>query len=231
MGVSFTKLFSSITESTVWGESHATRIVWITMLSMADRKGRVQASIPGLANRARVTLEEAEHALERFMAPDKYSRTPDNEGRRIEPMDGGWRLLNYEKYRHMRDDEARGEYMRDYMQEYRKQKKFTVNHGKPPLAQAEAEEDKPKTLAPFGAFWDAYPRKKSKGQAEKAWLKIKPDEQLCAAILAGVERAKTSADWQRDGGQFIPYPATWLAAKGWEDAHGESSSTSPRVDC
>lgn len=109
------------------------------MLAMADRKGRIEASIPGLANRARVTLEECEHALERFMAPDKYSRTPDNDGRRIEPMDGGWRLLNYEKYREMRHEEARRDYMRDYMQDYRKQEKFTVNPSKPPLAQAEAE--------------------------------------------------------------------------------------------
>lgn len=69
----------------------------------------------------------------------------------------------------------------------------------------------------FTAFWEAYPRKKSKGDAEKAWLKIRPDEQLASAILAAVERAKTSADWKREGGQFIPYPATWLNAKGWED--------------
>lgn len=80
----------------------------------------------------------------------------------------------------------------------------------------------------FTAFWDAYPRKKSKGQAEKAWLKIKPDEQLSTAIVSAVERAKTSADWQRDGGQFIPYPATWLNAKGWEDA--DASSPAIRTD-
>jgi|GEM_PF-858701 len=69
----------------------------------------------------------------------------------------------------------------------------------------------------FDQFWAAYPRKKSKGQAEKAWAKLKPDEQLFCAIMAGLERAKTSAEWQKEGGQFIPYPATWLNAKGWED--------------
>lgn len=69
----------------------------------------------------------------------------------------------------------------------------------------------------FQKFWDSYPRKKSKGDAEKAWIKIKPDEQLHDRILDALERAKTSADWQKDGGQFIPYPASWLNAKGWED--------------
>lgn len=107
MSLTFTKLFSSITESTIWCEDSDTRIVWVTMLAMADRKGRVWASIPGLANRARVSLEATEKALGRFLAPDKYSRTPDHDGRRIEPIDGGWLLLNHEKYRAMRDEEEK----------------------------------------------------------------------------------------------------------------------------
>lgn len=106
MSMTFTKLFSSITESTIWVEDHQTRIVWITMLAMADAHGRVWGSIPGLANRARVTVDECEAALEKFKAPDRYSRTADNEGRRIECMDGGWRLLNHAKYRAIRDEEA-----------------------------------------------------------------------------------------------------------------------------
>lgn len=115
----YTKLFSSITESTVWAEPLATRVVWITMLAMADRHGRVWAAVPGLANRARVTIDETEAALARFMAPDRYSRTPDNEGRRIEPIDGGWRLLNHAKYREMRDEEERREYKRAWDREHR----------------------------------------------------------------------------------------------------------------
>lgn len=71
----------------------------------------------------------------------------------------------------------------------------------------------------FDLFWRAYPRKKSKGDAEKAWAKIHPDEQLTEHILRAVEQAKTSADWRKDGGQFIPHPATWLNRRGWEDEH------------
>lgn len=104
---SFSKLFSSITKSTVWCEPHTTLRVWITMLADCDFHGRVYASIPGLANLARVTVEECQLALETFLAPDQYSRTPDNEGRRIEVIEGGWRLLNYELYREKRDPEAR----------------------------------------------------------------------------------------------------------------------------
>lgn len=72
-------------------------------------------------------------------------------------------------------------------------------------------------LAGFDAFWIAYPRKKAKGAAEKAWKKLKPSEQLAAEIIDAVSRAKTSRDWTKDGGQFIPYPATYLTKKMWFD--------------
>lgn len=69
----------------------------------------------------------------------------------------------------------------------------------------------------FEAFWNAYPKKKSKGDAEKAWKKLNPNEQLLAIIIAKIEQAKTSDQWTKDGGQYIPHPATWLNRKGWED--------------
>ncbi len=69
----------------------------------------------------------------------------------------------------------------------------------------------------FDTFWEIYPKKRSKGRAERAWVKIKPDEQLFKAILDGLERAKTSVEWLKDDGQYIPYPSSWLNAKGWED--------------
>jgi hypothetical protein len=71
----------------------------------------------------------------------------------------------------------------------------------------------------FKEFWKAYPKKKSKGQAERTWKKIKADGALLGEMLEAIERAKQSRDWQKDGGQFIPHPATWLNARGWEDEH------------
>ena len=69
----------------------------------------------------------------------------------------------------------------------------------------------------FAVFWDAYPRKTSKGSAEKAFAKINPNEQLVGRMRAAIERAKTSDQWRKENGTFIPYPATWLNARGWED--------------
>lgn len=77
----------------------------------------------------------------------------------------------------------------------------------------------------FDGFWKSYPKKRSKGQAEKAWNKLSPDEQLQGQILASLERAKTSEGWAKDQGRFIPHPATWLNAKGWEDEYSATQNT------
>lgn len=130
MSYSYTKLFSSITESTVWSEPLAVRVVWITMLAMSDRYGRVWGSIPGLARRANVTMAECQQALDCFFAPDPHSRTPDNDGRRVEAIGGGWRLLNHEKYREMQDEEARLERNAERQRRFRERHKSDdVSHG------------------------------------------------------------------------------------------------------
>jgi hypothetical protein len=115
----YTKLFSSITESTVWGEPYATRIVWVAMLAMADKGGCVYGSIPGLARRANVTLGEVETAMASFRSPDPYSRTQADDGRRIEDIDGGWRLVNHGKYAAVRNAEERREYQREWDRKHR----------------------------------------------------------------------------------------------------------------
>lgn len=105
--MSYVKLFQTIVTSSVWSEDDRTRIVWITMLACADKHGEVQASIPGLARIAGVPVEDCRAAIAKFLAPDPDSRTKDDEGRRIEPIDGGWLLLNHKKYREMANDEDR----------------------------------------------------------------------------------------------------------------------------
>ena len=68
----------------------------------------------------------------------------------------------------------------------------------------------------FAEFWTAYPRKKNKVDAQKAWQQVKGDS-IFEEIVAGLQRAIASSDWTKAGGQYIPYPASWLRAGGWED--------------
>lgn len=121
----YTKLFSSILGSTVWREDPPTKCVWVTMLAMADQDGIVEASVPGLAHFSGVSVEQAEAAVAKFLSADPHSRSPENEGRRIEPVDGGWRLLNHFKYRFKMSPEDRKEKARIRQQRHREQQNVT----------------------------------------------------------------------------------------------------------
>lgn len=94
-----------------------------------------------------------------------------------------------------------------------------------------AEQEKPQKAAPkprvsklsaamkarFDRFWAVYPRKTGKGKAEDSFAKYKPDDELTEIMIRAVEAAKRTPQWQREGGQFIPHPATWLNQRRWED--------------
>jgi hypothetical protein len=71
----------------------------------------------------------------------------------------------------------------------------------------------------FDRFWEIWPKRVAKGDARKAWAKLDPDAELTDRILAAVQVANECEQWRRDGGRFIPYPATWLRRQGWEDEH------------
>lgn len=71
----------------------------------------------------------------------------------------------------------------------------------------------------FNAFWQAYPKKQGKGAAEAAWKKLKPSEELTQRMLESLEQAKKCAQWQKEGGQYIPNPATWLNRAQWDDEY------------
>lgn len=119
------------------------------MLAMADRQGRVFGSIPGLANRARIDVEACRGAIASFLAPDADSRTKDQEGRRIEEIDGGWRLLNHAKYRALQDEETAKESKRKWWHENRGLDKTRKTRSHSIQAEAEA---------------DTYKKEKKKGQ-------------------------------------------------------------------
>lgn len=125
----YTKLFQKILDSTIWMEDDKTRIVWIAMLAMANQDGIVEAPLPGLAHRARVDVESCRVAIAKFLSPEDDSNTKEFGGRRIEVVDGGWKLLNHKKYREMLSLEHRREYKRVKAQQYRDEIRL-MNKGK-----------------------------------------------------------------------------------------------------
>lgn len=69
----------------------------------------------------------------------------------------------------------------------------------------------------FDKFWQAYPKKVSKKEAQKSWNKINPSLELFEKILKALEIVKQTGQWNTDNGKFIPYPATWLNQERWTD--------------
>lgn len=78
---------------------------------------------------------------------------------------------------------------------------------------------KPTTPLPpegFGFFWEKYPKKVGKPAALRAFKAAKLNGDL-SGVLADLDKRKVGEDWQKENGQFIPHPATYLNQRRWED--------------
>lgn len=67
----------------------------------------------------------------------------------------------------------------------------------------------------FDEFWTVYPRRVGKADAIKAWKKLKPDRLLLDTMIAAINKQQKTEQWQTE--KFIPYPASWLNGRRWED--------------
>lgn len=115
----------------------------------------------------------------------------------------------------------------EVLSEFRITRRRESKKTKPP----KPSQSPPKTavyLQRFEQFWEAYPkaRRKGKGAARKIWLRLKPSRELTDQILNALGQQKKQSQWQKDNGQFIPHPATWLNQARWEDEITEDEQLS-----
>ncbi len=159
----------------------------MAFLARATWHGIVEGSVPGLAHLCRMDVEDFKACIEILESPDQYSRNPENNGRRIESIPGGWKILNYEIYREKTQAKpgSRAEYMRKYRKsgeieenrppEMPQDKQFntppcdcnTVTKRNSEIVTCDTDKDKDKdkdyllknkTLcADFESFWKEYP--------------------------------------------------------------------------
>ena len=152
----YNKLFTKILDSSIWLEPDATRLVWLTLIAAMDEQGLCQfAAVGNLAHRARVSLRATEKAVTALESPDPDSSDPDHAGRRIERVEGGWLVLNAEKYRNLVSRVVQQEQTRERVRKHRAKKReellsvtgVTANGTVTPSeayteAESEAEEEK-----------------------------------------------------------------------------------------
>jgi hypothetical protein len=225
----YAKLFTSIYQGTLRGNSHGL-LVFTNLLAHCDKDGIVDIHPRAIAEEVGLTPDQVRDALLVLESPDDESRSPEEQGRRIVRLDEhrawGWRVVNYLKYRAIRNEDDRREQNRLSQARWREKNKpasANVSQRKTQSAHTEADAEALNTVSAsadaFTAFWAAWPkhpRKVARRQCEKKFNAALSDGVNSAAIMAAVERAKASEDWRKDGGAFIPAPMTWLNQARWE---------------
>lgn len=78
----------------------------------------------------------------------------------------------------------------------------------------------------FEAFWKAYPKKVGKDAAKKSFKVRKVDDSLLTEMMSALSKQKNSEQWQKNGGQFIPLPTTWLNQGRWKDEESSNEYVS-----
>ena len=103
----------------------------------------------------------------------------------------------------------------------RREERRGEESNKPPLTPLKQD-----CISTFNIFWNSYPKKIAKDNALRVWKKITPTNSLVEKIMRGLEKAKTSDQWRRDNGKYIPHPATWLNGRRWDDEYIQETITS-----
>lgn len=93
------------------------------MLALRNKDGEIFASIGGLAHQARVSRVNTEKAVKKFLLPEDDSSSRDD-GRRIEEIPGGWRLLNHDRIKAEAQAANKQNYMASYMKDKRAHEKI-----------------------------------------------------------------------------------------------------------
>jgi hypothetical protein len=124
----YVKLFTQILDSSI-AENRRLRHFFTDLMLCSDPTGEVMMTKQAIARKIGATIEEVEWGIEELMKPDELSKTPDHDGRRIEPVEGhayGWKILNFESYKKLKDNDQLREATRERVRKFRERKKIEI---------------------------------------------------------------------------------------------------------
>ena len=202
---------------------------------MTIKRGQRVCSHAKLAAETKLSVKSVRTALNHLKRTGEVAY-------QVTPQYGLVTVNNYCKFQELAQEEAydgqtTGTQAADKGQQCKKDKKDKKEKNIPPIsptgdkksktpkndALERKKEAKKEKTAKFDIFWAAYPKKTAKPTALNAFLKIDPSEELLETMLAAIKRQQVSEQWSRDNGQYIPYPATWLNQRRWEDEEKKAS--------
>lgn len=119
------KIHVSMYDSTL-AEDWRALITFQQMIALCDADGIVDMTPTALQRRTGIPIEHIEAGIKFLENPDPYSRTPDEDGRRIVRIDEhrpwGWLIVNYGKYRALADSDTVREQTRERVRRYRERR-------------------------------------------------------------------------------------------------------------
>ena len=228
----FTKLDENLLQSSIMAEDGFTFKIWISLLAACREDGIARVSPIFLSSVCRIPIEDTIKAIEKLASPDPLSRSTNNEGCRIERVDGGFHLINYQKYRQFT---LSGSQVAVRQRKHRQKRDSALHVTKvcdisasasasASASTSESESEQKGNAAEnaeFDAFWKLYPRKEGKGNALRAWKKLKSPKETLVLIRGALAWQATSYNWTKDGGQYRPLPASYLNGLRWLDERRE----------
>jgi hypothetical protein len=210
MAETYTKLLSSVLDSSIWQEPDDVLRVWFTLMAMADEDGYVGASASGIAYRSRtVSTERVRECLEMFQKPDTDSRTTDFEGRRIQRVQGGYLLLNLKRIRNMHCAESRKEQKKTWWNNNRSpSKKLDTSESSVSSVSSECLVSGPSVSVSVSDLSSLTQRASTAGTHKQ---KTDPPECIVPNCSTLAMAKTTGRDW----------PSDWETCRDWHLAKGE----------
>ena len=181
------------------------------------KRGQLVTSLPSLAAETSLSVRQVRTALDHLILTGELTSEACPKYRIITVV----KYNDYQDIDRQIDSQMTGNRQASdsQMTGNRQQYNNNNNNNKGTMKQGNTPTESPDTVPAemFDLFWKEYPNKVAKQDALKAWKKLKMNPEMLGAILNGLSRWKASDEWTRDGGRYIPHPATWLNGKRWED--------------
>ena len=232
------KVFDSIYDGTLYGHWEAI-VTMQQLIVLATPDGVVDMMPQAIAARTSIPIDIITKGLKVLSEPDAYTRTPGEDGRRIVLLEDrrpwGWRLVNHQKYRGLRNAEEKRRADRERISEKRKKNRNVAieSHCVANVAHSDSYSDsdtdsKTTPLAPSTEVLDAVisipilgnrefkVSKALRDELDNSYPAVDPDQtlrEIRAWCLTNADKRKTARGMPR----FIN---RWFAKQ--QDHHGRS---------
>ena len=214
-GNGFILLHRKITEWE-WYQNPNTFRVFLHCLLMANftdgrfegkeiKRGQFVTSLPSLSDQTSLSIRQVRVALDHLIMTGELTNKSYTKYRVIT-------VVKYDQYQsndRQIDSQMTDKRQTNDSQMTDKRQQYNNNN--------KNNNDKKNNNELFDRFWSVYPRKVGKENARKAFAKVNPDETLLNIMIEAVAKQSKCDQWIRDGGQYIPHPATWINGHRWED--------------